>query len=191
MFEVILAPEAGVFYNEAGRPLARKLARCFAQLERDPHRCNNIQSIMEEGIKFKKVWSDDDCAEINVAASDGSSVFLTKVYVGHPRLADLVGGLDRFKGQIHGGVYDLRLGEFGPEYASGAFHARLHFHQPGHGRIFITVHAESDWHDFTVSKVASSATLYLTTEPALFDNFVAELGRLKAGETNEAFLSCR
>jgi len=146
---------------------------------------------MEEGINLKKIWSDDDCVEIDVATSDGSSAFRTRVYVGHAQLAELVAGLDRFKGQIHGGMYDARLGEFGPEFAGGAFHARLHFHQPGHGRIFITVHTESAWHDFTLSKVASRATLYLTTEPALFDNFIVELGRLKAGEADEALLSCK
>jgi hypothetical protein len=78
----------------------------------------------------------------------------------------------------------------GPEYAGGAFHARLHFHEPGHGRIFITVRAESAWHDFTLSKVASRATLYFTSEPALLDNFITDLAHLKAGEADEAFLSC-
>jgi hypothetical protein len=38
MFEVILSPEARAFYAEAAAPLARKLARAFAQLERDPRR---------------------------------------------------------------------------------------------------------------------------------------------------------
>ena len=36
MFEVILSPEAQAFFAAADRPLARKLARCFAQLEHDP-----------------------------------------------------------------------------------------------------------------------------------------------------------
>jgi mRNA interferase RelE/StbE len=45
MFEVILSPEARSFYAEADRPLAQKLARCFAQLERDPRRHNNIKRL--------------------------------------------------------------------------------------------------------------------------------------------------
>jgi mRNA interferase RelE/StbE len=45
MFEVILAPEARAFYADADQPLARKLARCFAQLERDPRRGNNIKRL--------------------------------------------------------------------------------------------------------------------------------------------------
>ena len=45
MFEVILSPEAQVFYDQADQPLARKLARCFARLEHDPRRHNNIKRL--------------------------------------------------------------------------------------------------------------------------------------------------
>ena len=45
MFEVILSPEAQAFYAAADRPLARKLVRCFQQLERDPRRHNNIKRL--------------------------------------------------------------------------------------------------------------------------------------------------
>lgn len=45
MFEVILSPEARAFYTAADRVLARKLARCFTQLETDPRRHNNIKRL--------------------------------------------------------------------------------------------------------------------------------------------------
>jgi mRNA interferase RelE/StbE len=45
MFEVILSPEAQAFYAAADPPLARKLARCFTQLERDPYLHNNIKRL--------------------------------------------------------------------------------------------------------------------------------------------------
>jgi mRNA interferase RelE/StbE len=45
MFEVILSPEAQDFFAVADRPLARKLARCFMQLEQDPRRHNNIKRL--------------------------------------------------------------------------------------------------------------------------------------------------
>ena len=48
MFEVILSPDAGAFYVDADGPLARKLARCFAQLEREPHRHGNIKRLTGE-----------------------------------------------------------------------------------------------------------------------------------------------
>lgn len=48
MYEVILSPEAQDFYAQADQPLARKLARCFAQLEREPRRHSNIRRLSGE-----------------------------------------------------------------------------------------------------------------------------------------------
>jgi hypothetical protein len=48
MFEVVLSPEARTFFADADPPLARKLGRCFAQLERDPRRHNNIKRLSGE-----------------------------------------------------------------------------------------------------------------------------------------------
>jgi mRNA interferase RelE/StbE len=45
MFEVILSPEVGDFFAAADPPLARKLARCFAQLEREPRRQANVKRL--------------------------------------------------------------------------------------------------------------------------------------------------
>jgi mRNA interferase RelE/StbE len=45
MFEVVLSPEAQVFFAAADKPLARKLARCFKQLEHEPRRHNNIKRL--------------------------------------------------------------------------------------------------------------------------------------------------
>jgi mRNA interferase RelE/StbE len=45
MFKVVLSPEAREFYAVADRPLARKLARCFAILEQEPRRHNNIKRL--------------------------------------------------------------------------------------------------------------------------------------------------
>ena len=45
MFKVELAPSPRHFYARAQRPLARRLARCFRQLEIDPRRHNNIKSL--------------------------------------------------------------------------------------------------------------------------------------------------
>lgn len=45
MFDVVLSPDAQAFYAGADLPLAKKLARCFTQLERDPRRHNNIKRL--------------------------------------------------------------------------------------------------------------------------------------------------
>ena len=114
---------------------------------------------MTSFIAIEKVWSDDDVVELQITAADGRSSFCVQVYAGHENLKSMLAGLDRFKDQLYGGIYDMKLGEFGPEYASGVFQARLHFHPDGRGWLFITVHAESDWRPFSKTDVASRATL--------------------------------
>jgi hypothetical protein len=141
---------------------------------------------MKPGIHFTKVWFDNDMVELRIDVSDGSSLFSNQVYVGYSMLADVVAELDVFKDRIYGGVLDIRLGEFGPEYANGALHARLHFTKPG--RLYITCKQQSEFNDFSLTKVASEATLYLKTEPALLDNFINELKSLHTGQSEEANL---
>ena len=48
MFEVILSPEAKAFFEAAQSPLAKKLARCFEQLEHDPRGSNNVKQLTGE-----------------------------------------------------------------------------------------------------------------------------------------------
>lgn len=59
----------------------------------------------------------------NHEVADGMSRFANRVYVGFRALADTIADLDAFRTQIHGGILDVRFGEFGCEYANGAFHA--------------------------------------------------------------------
>lgn len=133
-----------------------------------------------------KVWFDDDVIELQIGVSDGTSFFSTNVYVGYQTLDDVVSDIATFRNHIHGGILDIRLGEFGPEYANGAFHARLHFPRPG--KLFITCRMESGYNEFSVNKVASTATLFLKTEPVLLDNFLNELKSLNAKGQDEANL---
>ena len=149
-----------------------------------------IKRDMKPFIALKKIWEDEDMVELTISISDGKSLFQCDVYVGHQTMVETVNDLGVFKDQVYGGLYDLRFGEFGPEYASGAFHARFEFHRSGNGRLSITAKAESEWDDFTHTKVASNATLYLRTEPALFDNWLNALKALKDGTSNEAVLEC-
>jgi hypothetical protein len=142
--------------------------------------------MMKPGIRMTKVWFDDDMVELKIEVSDGTSLFSTKVYVGHAALEDTVRDLAQFRNAVHGGIYDMRFGEFGPEYASGAFAARLHFARPG--RLYITCNLESDYVEFSENKVASRATLYLKTEPVLLDNFIAEMRSISGRKREDASL---
>ena len=141
---------------------------------------------MTNGILFNKIWFDDDMIELRIKVSDGQSVSTNDVYVGHQHFSTIVSELDEFKTHIYGGIYDLAFGRFGPEYAHGAFHARLHFQD--RGVLFITVRAESDFRDFGKKNVASAATLHLRTEPALLDNFIADLKEIRDGARDEVTL---
>src|SRR4051812_5113878 len=111
--------------------------------------------------------------ELKINVSDGASLFSNQVYVGYFDIADAVTKLHTFKDHIHGGLLDLRFGEFGPEYASGAFHARFHFPRPG--KLYITCKQQSAFEDFSGKNVANEATLHLRTEPVLLDNFLEQL----------------
>lgn len=141
---------------------------------------------MERGIRISRIWSDDDMVEFMIEVADGTSRFANRVYVGFGHLMDTIEKLDTFKTHVHGGVLDLRFGEFGGEYANGAFHARFHF--PERGRLFITCQQESEFVKFGKRTVASSATLYLSSEPALLDRFIEELKRLATDAQGEAYL---
>lgn len=124
--------------------------------------------------------------EFAIEVADGASRFANRVYVGYRSLADAIANLDSFKTHVHGGLLDVRFGEFGPEYANGAFHARFHFPKPG--RLFITCRQESDFSEFGGKTVASCATMYLSSEPALLDRFIEELRRIPADSEGQARL---
>jgi hypothetical protein len=114
---------------------------------------------MKPGISFTKVWADDDAFQLRVQVSDGQSVFVNEVYVGRHELTRLLVDLRQFQNHVYGGIYDMTFGSFGPEYADGAFHARLHFQD--RGILFITVKSQSDFENFGKKNVAGEATLYL------------------------------
>lgn len=141
---------------------------------------------MKLGIRFSKIWFDDDLLELRIGVSDGTSCFSNQVYVGHADFADTVSRLCVFKVHAHGGLLDVRFGEFGCEYANGAFHARFQFPSPG--RLFVTCQQESGFEEFGKKAIASRATMYLKSEPALLDRFVVELQALASTASEEAFL---
>ena len=141
---------------------------------------------MKPGIQISSVWSDDDLVELRNVVSDGRSCFSNKVYAGHGVLEDAVSSLHVFKEHVHGGLFDLRFGEFGPEYAGGAFRARFHFLSPG--RLFVSCEQDSEFAVFAKKEVASRAALHVKSEPALLDQFIVELRALAAGASEDAYL---
>lgn len=141
---------------------------------------------MQRGIHIARIWSDDDMVELEIAVADGMSRFVNRVYVGFPGLAETISQLEIFSRHVHGGLLDVRFGEFGCEFANGAFHARLHFVTPG--KLFVTCQQESEYAAFGRKTVASCATLYLTSEPSLLDRFIEQLRRVPRDDQGEAWL---
>jgi hypothetical protein len=80
----------------------------------------------------------------------------------------------------------MRFGDFGPEYASGAFHARFHFPEPG--KLYVTCRQQSGFEDFGGKNVASEGTLHLRTEPVLLDDFLEQLKAVDAKKRDDAYL---
>lgn len=77
MYKVLLSPGAEELYARAERPLAKKLARCLEQLEREPRRHPNIRALKGPLAgcyryrvgDFRVVYSIDDThREVHVAA---------------------------------------------------------------------------------------------------------------------------
>lgn len=124
--------------------------------------------------------------ELRIEACDGTSTFSNKVYVGHQNLGDVVVELNTFKDHVYGGLYDLRFGEFGPEYASGAIHVRLHFHD--RGKLLVSINMESEYSDFGKKNVASNVNLYIISEPSLLDSFIQSLRAVSDGHLTDAEL---
>jgi hypothetical protein len=141
---------------------------------------------VKPGLQFTKIWFDEDMVELKVDVSDGTSFFSNKVYVGYSLLTNMVSQLDTFKDHVHGGIFDMRFGEFGPEYANGAFHARFHFAKPG--KLYITCKQQAEFRDFGRKNVASEAVIFLQTELAPFDNFIREFKSLEEKHREDAHL---
>jgi hypothetical protein len=139
-------------------------------------------------IAITRTWSDNDVAQLAFEVCDGRSVFTNEAYVPRDWGATAAAGLRAFKGQVHGGLFNLRAGEDGPEYASGSFRARFHYYQPT--ELLISVDQQGTFFSFKRGEVAPAARMFLRTEPALLDRFIAGLSALDASDVGNAMLEC-
>ena len=143
-------------------------------------------SLTQPHLTLASVWYDDDIWELRIHVSDGKNSFTTQVYQAHDDQRQWVAQLTTFSRQVYGGLLDLQLGHFGPEYAAGAVNIRFHF--LGQQKIHLSIHAQSDFYTFGQKKVASEARLYFVVEPAQLDRFVAQLQSLDRTAGDEAKL---
>ncbi len=143
---------------------------------------------MKPKIKNSNIWADDHMFELEIETSSEFSKFSTKVYAGYQDIDKIIEELDIFKNQIHGGIYDLSFGEFGPEYGSGAFTIRFQFQD--NGKLNLTIKSQTEFYSFGKKEIADEATMYLKTEPSLLDNFVSGIKSISKNVGNEVELIC-
>ena len=139
-------------------------------------------------ILITRRWSDEDVAQLAFEVCDGVSVFVTEAYVPLDWGSVGAAALRTLGPQIYGGMFNMEAGEGGPEYASGAFYARFHWFKPN--QLLISTRQQGEYFDFKRSEVASTARMYLRTEPALLDRFIAELPSLDEPQGGRAELQC-
>jgi len=143
---------------------------------------------MRPGLYLENIWFDSDVIELKVSVDDSESRFINRVYVSYRTLENLVDELNVFKTHIYGGIYDIELGNFGQEYANGAFLARLHFQD--RGKIYISIRMQSEFYNFGKKHIANEAYLYVISEPVLLDNFINKLTSIHKEIGNIAILEC-
>lgn len=143
---------------------------------------------MKSSIILENIWCDSDVVELKIVVDDGASMFTNTAYVSYVQLENIVTGLEKFKSHIYGGIFDLELGKFGPEYANGAFHARLHFNE--RGKIFISINQQTNFFDFGRKNVAGEASIYVISEPALLDDFIDQFRSIDKEIGNKALFEC-
>src|SRR6185295_4167300 len=143
---------------------------------------------MTPHIAITRTWSDNDVAKLAFEVCDGTSVFANEAYVPLDWGAVTASALDAFGQQIHGGLFDLQAGAEGFEYARGYIRARFHWYRP-HQLLISTWQQEAHF-PYKDGKVAAEAKLFLKTEPALLDRFVAALPSLDAKGGGQATLEC-
>ena len=143
---------------------------------------------MQPRIEIRRKWSDDDVLLLTIQVRDGTSLFVNEAYVSRAWGSDAAEALRTFGRHVYGGIFDLQAGTEGPEYASGAFRARFHYHAPNH--LLISTTQQGDHFPFKNFQVATEARMFLRTEPALLDRFVSALPALDRNDGADAALEC-
>jgi len=138
------------------------------------------------GVHFAEIWYDEDLIECRIRVSDGTSRFVSNVYVTPDCLEHAVAELRALQEHLEDGQVDVQFGTFGSGFASGAFHARFHYPRPG--RLHVTCRQETQHEEFGGKEVASCATMHLQSEPGLLDRFISELAAIARHARTEAWL---
>jgi len=133
---------------------------------------------MDKGIKLRLIWEDTDMLEITFSAWNGEFGGVTKMYLEHGRLTEMVSLLEGFP-QSPKDERKLKLGDFRPDGFGGA---ALRFYVKdlaGHPYVEVSLHTED--HEQTV-------TLHAPFELAALDNFANDMKKIEDEMDSTAFL---
>ena len=137
---------------------------------------------------IRRTFTDADVFRHAFEVCDGTSLFVSEAYASIDWGETSANALRAFSRHVHGGLFNLEVGNGGPEYASGAFRARFHFYKPTD--LLISTTQQGEYFPFKAREVATEAKLFLRTEPALLDRFIAELPALDRPDGGVASLEC-
>jgi hypothetical protein len=143
---------------------------------------------MSSHIRVSERSRDENLLQLQFEVYDGSSTFINSAYADLDWFGTAADELHRFARQIYGGLYDLDVGMSGPEYADGAIAVRFHWFRPT--ELYVATWQQSSFFEFKGNQVASEASLFLRTQPALLDRFIAELRSAHRQQQEEATLDC-
>ena len=139
-------------------------------------------------IRISTDWWDDHVSQIRIEVSDGSARFVNTTYVSPNWLHETAQSLKTFREQAADSMFDWEAGAAGPEFAGGAFVARMHFHEST-GPL-ISTWQESAYFSYNGHTVASEARMFLRSEIVLLDRFISELFAMSLNQSLISTLEC-
>ena len=137
---------------------------------------------MEQGIRFKLIWADNDLLEIVLSAWNGEFAGVAKIYVGHGELVEMAKSLHGFP-QTNPDDRKFDLGDLDPNGLGGATLRFYTKNMAGHAAVEISIIAGSH-----LPGKVQTVTLRAPIEAAAVDGFVAELAKIENQLDSTAFL---
>jgi hypothetical protein len=137
---------------------------------------------MEQGIRFRLIWADNDLLEIVLSAWNGEFAGVAKIYVGHGELVEMAKSLHGFP-QTNPDDRRFDLGDMNPDGLGGASVRFYTKDMAGHPAVEISIIAGSH-----LPGHVQAVTLRAPIEAAAVDDFVTELTKIENQLDSTAFL---
>lgn len=139
---------------------------------------------MNPGLKVSYLWHDNDVVEVRITAENAGFRGSADVYVGTDGLLEAATILAGFP-QDSLDKREVVFGAAGKGFAGGFVHLEFYCKDmAGHAEFRATIEG-----DYGERELAESATVYVDFDPAVLDEFLAELQRLEKGHRGSAAMT--